>query len=81
MTWEPTMFAQVFKVKTFRMKGLLSPSSRLMELERSHSMRSHTLTRHHVRNLNNWIDIRLGKDTFAARTLDIETEDTKRRDF
>ena len=44
-------------------------------------MRSHTLTRHHVRNLNNWIDIRLGKDTFAARTLEIETEDTKRRDF
>ena len=44
-------------------------------------MACRTLTCHHVRNLNDRVNVCLWEDTLASRTLDIEAENTKGSDF
>jgi hypothetical protein len=48
----------------------------------SHSRKhKHTLTGDHVRDLNDWVLLRLGEDSFSAGTFDVEAKNTKRRDL
>src|SRR5882762_6875148 len=74
-TCEPTIWAQEFNVKTFRMKGLLSPV--LLALDGCYCQlpKAPTLTANHVCNLDNRIDLCLRKYAFPACALNIKAQD------
>lgn len=79
------MWAQVLRVKTLRMKGLLSPAGpqRVNELSsrRNRRQRLRTVARDHTRYLDDWIFGRLGEDTLSARAFNVVAQDPKRRDL
>ena len=68
------MCAQVFKVKTLRTKGLLSPEIS-GEIESALSVMV-TLAGDHRGNLNDGVNICLGKNSFTASALNIEAHNS-----
>lgn len=89
-TSEPTMWAQVLRVKTLRMKGFDSPARGGIderqrrrtgcEAGRGGGKGGRTLPRNHVRDLDDGVDVGLGEDTFPSRAFDIERKDAERSD-
>ena len=79
-TWDPTICEQVLRAKTLRMNGFDSPAKNPGWLV-SENTEVLTLSSYHVCNLNNRIDWCIRENTFATCTLNIETENSQRRNL
>ena len=66
------MCAQVFKVKILRINGLLSPASQGGQKDCFQLGQCLTLSRHHIRDLDDGVDVGLREDTFATSALNIK---------
>src|SRR5262249_54915720 len=77
----PAIGAQLLRVNTFRMNGLLSPASvwpPSAHVSRFAGARvGRTMCGHHVGDLDDRVDLGLGEDALSPGTLDMETENAQ----